>query len=172
MFGVCDGHGGSFCSSYLSKQLPILVAREASRRADGAGLSLGIANDSEATPENLTELLHSVCIDADRKLQEHPRMVVELTKLGNISCFDSSGSTAVMALVTSRYVAVANVGDSRCVLAQKASDALDNVNSPFRDNVPKRRNSSSCNLRAIGLSNDHKFNDPAEKARAVAAGAM
>lgn len=171
MFGVCDGHGGSFCSSYLSKNLPTLVAKEASKRADGAGLSLGTANDSDTTPENLKDLLHSVCIDADSKLQDHPRMVVERTVRGNLSCFDSSGSTAVMALVTSRYVAVANVGDSRCVLAQKASDALDNVNSPFRDSVPKRRNSYASNLVAISLSNDHKLNDPAERARAEAAGA-
>ncbi len=172
MFGICDGHGGSFCSSYLSEQLPILVAREVSKRADGSGLNLGTANDSDATPESLKGLLHRVCIDADKKLQEHPRMAVEWTQRGNISCFDSSGSTAVMAVVTSRYVAVANVGDSRCVLAQKASDVPDSLNTPFRDNMPTRRNSSSSHLLATGLSNDHKLNDPIEKARAEAAGAM
>ena len=172
MFGICDGHGGSFCSSYLSEQLPILVAREVSKRADGWGFNLVTENDSDATPESLKGLLHRVCIDADKKLQEHPRMAVEWTQRGNISCFDSSGSTAVMAVVTSRYVAVANVGDSRCVLAQKASDVLDSLNTPFRDNMPTRRNSSSSHLLATGLSKDHKLNDPIEKARAEAAGAM
>lgn len=182
LFGVCDGHGGSFCSSFLSKQLPLLLAKEADMLADRAGPALGTSSDADTTPDLLRNLLLSTCAEADKRLQEHPRMAVEWTKSGNISCLDSSGSTAVMALVSPRYVAVANVGDSRCVLAQKAAEAGtgDRLLTPFRTHVPSAggeglgsfcEGKGSC-LLSVGLSNDHKFNDPAEKSRAVAAGAM
>ncbi len=105
-----DGHGGSFCSSYLAANIPSFFAQESS--------SLAIDTDN-ATSETLTALLTNVCVSADRELSLQPRMAVERSEAGKISCMDSSGSTAVMVLVTDGLLAVSNVGDSRAVLAQR-----------------------------------------------------
>lgn len=68
---------------------------------------------------------------------------------------DSSGSTAVIALVTPTLLAVANLGDSRAVLLSSSSPNDD-------DNVT---------LTATPLSFDHKPELPAERARVERAGA-
>jgi hypothetical protein len=118
LFGVCDGHGGAFCSEYLSTHVPPLVAREAAVMARYMG-----GSDAEISGPQLEELLRAVCVEADAQLAEHPRMLVDQVITGRVkfNCMDSSGSTAVLALVTPQLVAVANVGDSRAVLAQRAA---------------------------------------------------
>lgn len=76
-------------------------------------------DDLDTTPEFLQEILTKSCIVADDLLQQHPRMKVGKSSTGDISCKESSGSTAIIVLVTSFYIAVANVGDSRAVLAKR-----------------------------------------------------
>ena len=156
-FGVCDGHGGSFCSEYLSSNIPMMLENEASILARYMGSSYlpgGTSNDSDTTPLILKEMLIRICADAEKKLKEHPRMTVERNGL-KCSAIDSSGSTAVLALITSQYVAVANVGDSRAVLAQKGAvttaDSLnsrksDALNSPFPYSTGTPRSDENGNV--------------------------
>jgi serine/threonine protein phosphatase PrpC len=177
-----------------------MLAKEAAVLARYMGSSYlpgGVANDSDTTPHQLRELLLKVCIDADAQLSEHPRMFVEHSGTTRVkyTCMDSSGSTAILALVTSLYVAVGNVGDSRAVLAQRPAGqgaGAGMLSSPFpssprssfvtrpseEDGVAPSAesglsNSSSAThlLEAVGLSRDHKVSIPEEKARIEAAGA-
>lgn len=73
---------------------------------------------------------------------------------------DSSGSTAVICLVTSSLVACANLGDSRAILLKRSGEAgNDDDSSPLL-------------LTAIPLSYDHKPELEAEKQRIEAAGGL
>jgi serine/threonine protein phosphatase PrpC len=110
-----------------------------------------VANDNNTNPELLEELLTNVCCNLDNQLQQHPRLAVERTKTGRLTCLDSSGSTAGIVVGASQYVAVANVGDSRAVIATK------------RDT--NQFNDSSQALLSIALSTDHKPSLPEEQKR-------
>lgn len=167
LFGVFDGHGGSFCSSYLAANLPAVIANEASSLSRKL-LSLGVSGDNDTTPEVLEKLLTKVCVDLDKQLQTHPRMVVDRLKSSKLSCMDSSGSTGVIALVTAQLVAVANVGDSRAVLAAKPTTTDSHPIAPANAAV-FNNNSNPC-LSAIPLSRDHKPSLPEELARIEHAG--
>lgn len=143
---MCDGHGGDFCSEYLANNLPSMLAKEAAVLARYMGSSFlpgGTSNDSDTTPHQLKELLHRICVDADAQLSEHPRMFVECSGTGasaRVTSFDNSGSAAILTLITSQFVAVANVGDSRAVLAQRPLGALQAATSvlhPFPTNSPR-----------------------------------
>lgn len=59
---------------------------------------------------------------------------------------DTGGCTAVIALITPHFIVCANAGDSRCILG--------------------------CGGTMIPLSNDHKPNDPEERARVIRAGGI
>jgi hypothetical protein len=117
-----------------------MLAKEAAVMARYTGSTFkagGNVNDFETTPHQLKELLSKICVDADTQLSEHPRMIVEhsgTTRL-KFTCMDGSGSTAILALITAQYVAVANVGDSRAVLAVRpaaaVSAALNALQHPF-----------------------------------------
>lgn len=148
LFGVCDGHGGSFSSEFLAQNIPQLVAKEAdlwSQRGGGA------------TAEMLQGLLLSVCKQTEQLLRDHPRMKVEHMKSGLVTTLDSSGSTLVLTLVTPSLVLAVNVGDSRAVLAQYSAEVADGTHS---------------RLVACDMSRDHKPNIPEEMARGRAAGAI
>lgn len=55
---------------------------------------------------------------------------------GRLSLYDASGSTMTLALITPRYVALANVGDSRTVLAASAATAAaDSSDRSVKDSV-------------------------------------
>lgn len=117
-----------------------MLAREAAMLARYMGSAFkpgGTSGDTDTTPHQLKELLLKVCVDADMQLSEHPRMFVEHTGTTKTkyTCMDGSGSTAILALVTAQYVAVANVGDSRAVLAVRPAAAinaaLNSLQNPF-----------------------------------------
>jgi hypothetical protein len=127
LFCLFDGHGGSFCSQQLAATIVDLVveqAKLADLKMGSSYLPGGTGNDMDTTPEMLNILLSNVCKIADERLQSQPRMKVTREKSGKLTCMNSSGSTAVIALVTSIYIVVANVGDSRAVLAKKSSESL------------------------------------------------
>lgn len=133
---MCDGHGGSFCSEHLATAIPSMLAKEAAVMARYMGSAFkpgGHTSDADTTPHQLKELLLKVCVDADQQLSEHPRMFVEHTGTTRLkySYMDGSGSTAILALITAQYIAVANVGDSRAVLAVRPTAALNALNNPF-----------------------------------------
>lgn len=76
--------------------------------------------DVDITEEQLRTLLTISCLGADRELWGNPLMTLRPhpTKKSDIWAPDTSGSTMVAALVLPTLLAVANVGDSRAVLAR------------------------------------------------------
>ena len=200
-FGVCDGHGGDYVASYLEKHLPNIVAQvgkqlESSSSSSSSSSSCGpsdssrfgttssVESDENTTPEDLKEVLRTVCSVADYDISKQKRMAVDKNETtGELNCKDSSGSTGVFCLITKSLIAVSNVGDSRALLAQwsaKPSGLGDKVHSPQFSATPARLNSGEIEsenmlksvLTAYALSVDHKFCIEAERERAVAAGAM
>jgi hypothetical protein len=182
LFGVCDGHGGGFCSTYLAANLPRIVAEAAAEVATRAGIPPAhVAGDEDTTAETLHAVLTAACLRADDELRSQPRMKVDVSeKTGDVDCKDGSGSTGVLCLITNRFVAVGNVGDSRAVLAvhsqpdaRAAASAMAPIASPsFPPAGGGGTYPSPGVLAAVALSQDHKFSIPAERERAEAAGAV
>jgi serine/threonine protein phosphatase PrpC len=122
-FGVFDGHGGSFAAQYTSTQL---VNQLVSHPAwDEQGMP----------PEALCDSLKGAAFKVDEMLAREPSV-----KSGE----DRSGTTAVYGLVTPEAIVIANIGDSRSVMATKGQ--------------------------TIPMSFDHKPTNPGEQARIEAAG--
>ena len=121
VFGVMDGHGefGHFVASFVQENLPVFLAKQSDLR--------------EAPPAAIT-----------RAVKE---MVDLLATQGLNTAF--SGTTCVFGLRVDQQMYVANIGDSRCVLARKNENGR---------------------LVAIPLSVDQKPENPEEKARIIRAG--
>jgi hypothetical protein len=139
-FAIFDGHGGIFTAEYLSVYLSQTIneiAREYQETLQSHLLPGGVENDLDTTPELLKEILIKACLKADKDLQNHPRMRVAKEKKGkSFNIKDSSGSTGIIALITSDYVAIANVGDSRAVLGRRnASSASVSVTSSGKKGI-------------------------------------
>jgi serine/threonine protein phosphatase PrpC len=191
LFGICDGHGGSFVSQFLVDEMPALVQQEL-QMASGKG------------PERLHMALMSSCLSAEKKLQEHPRMAVDLKPVKGVvfnpesgqplnpKPADSSGSTGLFCLVTPSMFVIANVGDSRAVVAKSNITAAEaskaaaaavpestaRISSPFGHSLASNSSSNDNNNNDSGASVvelkwasvDHKCSNEGEKARIEAAG--
>eukprot|EP00903_Cladosiphon_okamuranus_P016151 g14906.t1 len=108
MFGIFDGHGGSYTSKFCAEKL-------ASCLQETPGWKSGDRQLNQLCPAVMEAF-----VNLDELLAREARMVV--TELDNPSdgkrfeARDASGSTAVVAVVTPAHVIVANAGDSRAVL--------------------------------------------------------
>jgi serine/threonine protein phosphatase PrpC len=155
-FAVLDGHGGDYVASYLAENLPHILVNEVTLATAQNTTPETIVEDAETTVHLLENLLTKVCATAEKRLAEDPYLKIEVLKSGSFSApHDSSGSTGTLCLVTSNYVAIANVGDSRAVRAHRDPSST-----------------SPTQIAARPMSRDHKFNIPEERARAVAASAV
>ena len=132
--------------------------------------------DEKTTPKILSDVLLRSCFIADKEISKQRRMAVEINQEnGNITCKDSSGSTANLCLISKNYIVVGNVGDSRALLAKINpinSTLTPPMDSPIRDigeNIPQ--NIPKNVLLATAMSVDHKFSIETEKIRAEEAGA-
>jgi serine/threonine protein phosphatase PrpC len=171
LFGVCDGHGGAFCSTYLAANLPRIVATAAAE-APSSGRS-SLIDDDDTTPELLEAVLRAACLQADEELRAQPRLRVDIGEAsGKIECKDGSGSTGVLCLITRRYIAVGNVGDSRAVLAQHTLQPPTASTLSPPPYTGAGAVSAAGVLHATALSTDHKYSIPSERTRAEAAGAV
>lgn len=109
VFGVLDGHGGSYSSDVLSRVLPEVLVELALQRSDE------VEDRADAISLLLTETFRL----ADRRLAQDKRMEVTThPRSGRLSSLDTSGSTGLVLLVTPSLLCVANAGDCRCVLAR------------------------------------------------------
>ena len=117
IFGVCDGHGGAGASKFLSARFPQELLR----------LSKASVHDHLAAdePAVLRRLLEEACAAAEQAMRESEPFRVEVFQResdsgqpAKLGFRDSSGSTGLFCLATHGHLAVANVGDSRAVLAQ------------------------------------------------------
>lgn len=119
-FAVYDGHGGSFCSDFLRDNLHKLVL------------------ESKHFPWNPREALFEGIERAEQVFME--------MALGSMGYIETSGSCAIVALVTGEFCHVANVGDSRAVLSMGKGSMV------------------------LAVSRDHKPEDPLERERIIAGG--
>ena len=179
-FAVCDGHGGDFVSQYLSDNLADILSNTIVKKEREIGVI-----DEDAGSDVMINILNDTCKAADLELSKQSRMKVE--KKGEIiSCKDPSGSTGVMCLISKRYIVVANVGDSRALLAQWGDVPISvplggspGVNDPLGGSPgvcvsPPHTQKDTVNasiatsgvLTATALSVDHKFSIIKEKERA------
>lgn len=141
LFGVFDGHGGDFSSKFASSKLPSILVPFLHQ------LEYPLESD-------LKRILYDSCISLDAALSEEERMKVT-AKQGTLdgtirlNISDTSGTTACVLLITIDYLLLANIGDSRAVMARASSD-----DSPL----------------AIPLSIDQKLSIEEERSRALRAG--
>lgn len=120
LFGVMDGHGenGHHVASFVEEKLPYWLEQQGNLKA----------NPEAAIPVAVK------------------RLVDELAGSGINCAF--SGTTCVFGIKIDNILYVANIGDSRCVMAQKVNDKVT----------------------ALALSRDQKPEDPEEKARIIQCG--
>ncbi|EED88239.1 predicted protein, partial [Thalassiosira pseudonana CCMP1335] len=127
LFAVFDGHGGSFAAEYAAKNLLRVLCRQGAfcRYAENAADNVLSGKDSQ----------HAKLTKAAAKDVPHP----------SPSDDEDAGTTAVVVLITPRWIVCANAGDSRAVYSRSGH-------------------------RAVPLSYDHKPDDEEEDRRIHEAG--
>ena len=156
IYAVCDGHGGTFCAQYLVDHFPRIIASTAEKA------HLLNTHSPTASPDDLCAVLVEAFASMEQELMQNPRMEVETKTVQGTThnletgqpksakTLDGSGSTCVLCLTTPTFYAIANVGDSRALVAQYAN---------VEDTV-----------RCAWSTEDHKVSNPIEKERIIAAG--
>ncbi|XP_031397793.1 protein phosphatase 2C 53-like [Punica granatum] len=132
-FGVYDGHGGSQVANYCKDRVHVALAEE----IESIRGSLIAGNCSDSCQEQWRQAFTNCFTKVDAEVGENPTGVEPVAP-------ETAGSTAVVAIICSSHIIVANCGDSRAVLC--------------RGKEP------------IALSVDHKPNRADEYARIEAAG--
>ena len=151
MFGVFDGHGGDFSSKFVATHFPSVFLSSLERR-----------DESERSPwstQALEKMLSDSCQSMDALLSEEERMKVSARSSGSegkiqLNLRDTSGTTSCVCLLTLNDLFIANIGDSRAVLARASDSHL--CASPT----------------AIALSTDQKLSIAEESTRASSAGCL
>eukprot|EP00240_Pyramimonas_obovata_P016011 CAMPEP_0118922634 /NCGR_PEP_ID=MMETSP1169-20130426/1501_1 /TAXON_ID=36882 /ORGANISM="Pyramimonas obovata, Strain CCMP722" /LENGTH=290 /DNA_ID=CAMNT_0006863545 /DNA_START=316 /DNA_END=1184 /DNA_ORIENTATION=+ len=145
MMAVYDGHGGDDTSDFLHKKLPAEMAKQ-------------VLMAGEYTPEGLTSALRKSVAFCEKKFCEEflpppPDSDEEEAPEVPEGGYTSSGACLLVALyvVEQRMLMVANVGDSRAVLALPPGEE------------------EGCTSTAVGLSRDQTAGNPDELARVLAA---
>lgn len=155
LFGVFDGHGGDFSSKFVAKHFPSLLLS-------------AIERHGEASPAELGRLLSECCQSMDALLSEEERMKVTAKWTGGgggaegkvrLTLRDTSGTTSCICLFTLDDLFLANIGDSRAVLAREINP------SPVTS-------SGTVTAVAMALSTDQKLSLVDERTRAVTAGCL
>ncbi len=137
IFGICDGHGGSFVSQYLVDTMPrVAKAAMESLREEHESMSPAAFLET-LSPSQLESVLSQSCHALEEELRTLPRLTVDLKAIKGVTIndatgqplqpksADSSGSTGLFCIVSSQCYAIANVGDSRAVVAQFAGSGTD-----------------------------------------------
>jgi serine/threonine protein phosphatase PrpC len=121
LFAVMDGHGefGHFVANFVKEKLPEYLAKQSNLKSDPPQ-AISVA------VKEMVDDLHNTNI--------------------NIAF---SGTTAIFGVKVDQTLYIANIGDSRCVLAHQKEDGT---------------------VEAIALSTDQKPENPAEKARILSKG--
>ncbi|KAK2965610.1 hypothetical protein RJ640_008451 [Escallonia rubra] len=135
-FGVYDGHGGCQVADYCRDRIHIALAEEL--RAVKGDLAEGSRRD---TQQVLWEKTFTSCfLKVDDEVGGRDSRGISLENADTLNCTskpvapETVGSTAVVALICSSHIIVANCGDSRAVLYRgKEAMALSNDHKPNRE---------------------------------------
>uniref|UniRef100_A0A804QT42 protein-serine/threonine phosphatase n=1 Tax=Zea mays TaxID=4577 RepID=A0A804QT42_MAIZE len=113
LFGVFDGHGGAEVASYCRERLQVLLRQELRL------LSKDLGETSEADMKEHWDELFTRCFQRldDEVSGQASRLVGGVQETRPVAA-ENVGSTAVVAVVCSSHVVVANCGDSRVVLCR------------------------------------------------------
>lgn len=95
LFGVFDGHGGSFAAQFVAHNLEQRITQTHEWQSE------------DLSPNNLCDALKRAALDVDEEFRNQAAV-----RSGE----DRSGTTAVFGLVTPTHIIIANIGDSRSVL--------------------------------------------------------
>ena len=148
IFAVFDGHGdGGFASQYISSNL--ISKLQSNPSWNMAYHEINLSSDA-CTTDTVETIFTEACYDLDDDLKDEnskPR---------------DGGTTAIVALVSSRKILVANIGDSRCILVKKRT-ATNNQDGGEESNEMSQ-------IEVIPMSEDHKPDLPDERARIESAG--
>ncbi|CAM9932737.1 unnamed protein product [Ectocarpus sp. 12 AP-2014] len=132
MFGIFDGHGGDFTSTFCARELIECLRGTSGWKSGDRALA------------KLCPAVMEAFVNVDELLAKQPRMVVTETKNPSdgkrFEARDGSGSTALVSLVTPAHVIVANAGDSRAILIMVPPDH--NNSSSGKGKKSKGSNSS------------------------------
>ncbi|EXB57657.1 Protein phosphatase 2C 16 [Morus notabilis] len=121
-FGVYDGHGGSQVANYCRDRLHLALAEEIECVKDGLSNVSIKENCQEQWRKAFTNCFHKVDAEVGGKASVDPVAP------------ETVGSTAVVAVVCSSHIIVANCGDSRAVLCRgKEAIALSVDHKPDRE---------------------------------------
>ncbi|KAL0315797.1 UNVERIFIED_CONTAM: protein phosphatase 2C 7 [Sesamum radiatum] len=142
LFGVYDGHGGSQVANYCRERLHLALSEEIDIAKENLHTEIGEHNLKDQWLRVFLKCFHRL----DNEVGGFPRFDDNISSNHPLPPIapESVGSTAVVAVVCSTHIIVANCGDSRAVL--------------YRGKVP------------MPLSVDHKPNREDECARIEAAG--
>ncbi|KAG8494665.1 hypothetical protein CXB51_012313 [Gossypium anomalum] len=131
-FGVYDGHGGSQVANYCRDRIHVALAEEIGRIKDNLCDDTSKESRQMQWEKTFTSCFLKVDDEIGGKVSQ-----------GNEDASDAGfepvapetvGSTAVVALVCSSHIVVANCGDSRAVLCRgKEATALSSDHKPSRD---------------------------------------
>lgn len=158
MFGVFDGHGDAgTISAFVARMLPrILIGMDQWEHYKGGG-------------DLLTTMILDACPLVDERLLVAggkgadafpPPAPTDVGVVGSsLPPTKTGGTTGVFALVSEGEIVVGNVGDSRCILVQRAA------NEVCADGT-----ADSGEISTKALSTDHKPNLPYERARVERSG--
>ena len=163
LLAVFDGHGSPFTSSFLKKEVPAILGKKLAcilEQEEGA-LLLGGEPLLSASADCLKRVMEETCQEAEGLLRNTPRMQLEVQHAEGggqptrsiVNPIDGSGSTACMCLVSPHFLVVANVGDSRAVLASYASAP----SSPSSSSISSSSSSTGNSvIEVVWASTDHK----------------
>lgn len=120
LFGVYDGHGGSEVANYCGDRIHVVLREALSRAAAARGLS---GSGELGGIQELWEKAFCECFQrVDDEVSGEASRFMFADGVGEARCEPVAahdvGSTAVVALVCSSHVIVANCGDSRVVLCR------------------------------------------------------
>ena len=113
-FGIYDGHGGEGCSEYLRDNLHKLIC------------------NNEFFPDNIPEAIKLGISKAEQDFLKNYALSENKEEI-----IDKSGSCAIIMLIVSTNVYIANVGDSRCILSMDGGKKFLEVTKDHKPNSPK-----------------------------------
>ncbi|KAL6618873.1 hypothetical protein ACP70R_034012 [Stipagrostis hirtigluma subsp. patula] len=113
LFGVFDGHGGAEVANYCRERLQVLLSKELRQLGEDLG-DMGEVDMKEHWDELFDKCFQRI----DDEVSGRASRLVGGVKESRPVAPENVGSTAVVAVVCSSHVMVANCGDSRIVLCR------------------------------------------------------